>query len=249
MAWGFMDFNPVSSFEEAEERYYNTKPIRGSDDVRPLGERRKKHHRITKIDDDTFACTLYHTDVVTYSRDGRVLVNLGNWDTQTTRDFLHRCMPLGYNNIRSNNRTHIYNTRTPEVKYVLGNTAMLINTVTGEITGYAIPTKSVVNRQASKAKREQFKEFLQIARGTMEVLQIEVPHPVRSGVGSTVFNFLRDPLQFKPDDYMDVLSCFVHSKWDRLTYKQIESKIKRASTVYDEVALPIGSMQGRIRGV
>jgi hypothetical protein len=249
MAWGHMDFDPVYSFEEAERKYYKTKPIRGSNDVRPLGERRKKHHRITKIDDDTFACTLYHTDVVTYYRDGRVLISLGNWDTQTTRDFLHRCMPLGYNNFRANNRTHIYNTRTPEFRYILGNTAMLINTNTGEITGYAIPTKSVANRVASKAKREQFKEFLQIAKGTMEVLQIQIPQPKRYGSGSTVFNFLRDPTQFGPDDYMEVLSCFVHSKWFPLTYKQIEDKIKRASTVYNEIALPIGSMQGRIRGV
>ena len=57
----------IYNFEDAEYTYNTIKPVRGnSKDIRPLGIRRAQHMRIRKIDDNTYAATLYRTDCVTY---------------------------------------------------------------------------------------------------------------------------------------------------------------------------------------
>lgn len=50
----------IDSFADVEVRYNNTKPVVSKDhsleqDVRPIGERRRKWERVIKIDDDTYA--------------------------------------------------------------------------------------------------------------------------------------------------------------------------------------------------
>jgi hypothetical protein len=49
--------NKINSFAEAEQRYNDTKPMRGkrkADDVRPLGARRRDWERIAKVNDSTY---------------------------------------------------------------------------------------------------------------------------------------------------------------------------------------------------
>jgi len=60
--------NKINSFAEAEQRYNDTKPMRGkrkADDVRPLGDRRRDWERIAKVNDSTYVLVCGgHADTV-----------------------------------------------------------------------------------------------------------------------------------------------------------------------------------------
>ena len=74
-------------FARIEQRYNETKPIRGwSTDVRPWGNRRRQNEIVRKINDDTYAARLYDTDVVVVHRDGRVRVDI-SYNSQMTNKF------------------------------------------------------------------------------------------------------------------------------------------------------------------
>jgi len=64
MTW----INKINSFAEAEQRYNDTKPMRGkrkADDVRPLGARRRDWERIAKVNDSTYVLVCGgHADTV-----------------------------------------------------------------------------------------------------------------------------------------------------------------------------------------
>lgn len=54
-----LTYTNFDSFEEVEERYNKTKPLRGKDnagkDIRPIGDRKRKWERIVKIDNNCYA--------------------------------------------------------------------------------------------------------------------------------------------------------------------------------------------------
>lgn len=246
-----LDFR-ISNFAQAEETYKEVKPIRGKDgDIRPLGDRRKQHYRIVKIDDDTYACRLYNTDVATYYRDGKVKIDLGGWDTPTTRGFLQRVLPFGWDMLRYNTATHItklYPRPINEVHenyyYILGDTPVYINNNNDEVTGYKKPTKTLVNREDSKARRERYTPFLQFAKTMLEVLQFDVPKPENHNSYALMQEFMTLPEKFTEDRYIEVLSAFVHHGWYPRKYHQIKNSIYKEATVYDTIDLPLGSLQG-----
>lgn len=45
--------------------------------------------------DDIIGVRLHATVIVTYHRDGRIILNTGGWNTPTTRDRLNQLTPLG----------------------------------------------------------------------------------------------------------------------------------------------------------
>lgn len=246
-----LDFR-VSSFAQAEEAYNEVKPIKGKDgDIRPLGDRRKQHYRIVKINDDAYACRLYNTDVATYYRDGKVKIDFGGWDTPTTRGFLERVLPAGWNMIRHNTSTHLtkmYPRTSDELAsnhyYIIGNAPVYIDTNNDEVTGYQKPTKTVVNRADSKARRERYAPFLQFAKTMLEVLQFEVPKPEFGDRYKIMHEFITLPEKFTEDSYIEVLSAFVYHGWYPRNYNQIKNLIYKEATVYDTIDLPLGSLQG-----
>ena len=255
-----MEFR-IDSFAEAEKTYNETKPIRGKEgDIRPLGARHKQHYRIVKIDEDTYACRLYETNVATYYRDGKVKIDLGGWDTPTTRGFLERVLPAGWVNFRHNKFNHLVkgsnltwysvhdNQNHP--KYIMGNSSVYINTNNNEVTGFIRPTRSVVNRADSKARRERYAPFLQFAKTMIEVLQFDIPKPDnRYDCNKIIYEFMTLPEKFTEDKYLEVLSAFVYAGWYPRNYNQIKNSIYKETTVYDTVELPLGSLQGVNKGV
>jgi hypothetical protein len=87
----------ITTYEEAAFQFKNIKPIRGSENIRPLADRRAKHYSIQKHDDD-YVCTLYGHSVLTFSKgeDGSTIltVNMCRYNTQTTRGFISRIAVL-----------------------------------------------------------------------------------------------------------------------------------------------------------
>lgn len=237
----------VASYTEAKAKYESVKPIRGKDDdVRPLGDRRAQHMRIVKNDDDSYACRLYSTDVATFHKDGRAVFKTGGWGTTSTANFMTSCTPSGWWVSKLNNHIQAYH-RQADKYYVVQN-GFTINTNTNEVSGYATPTKQVVNREKSKEMREPFKTFLAFAQTFMETLNMEVPHAKETFWENQqlAHKFLRNPSEVSEEMYLNVMTGLVYySAWSnkQSTFSQLKSKIYRENTVYDTVDLPVGSLQ------
>ena len=90
MYGGLTDMPQLRSYEQALKHYESIKPIRGSDNLRPIcattNGRRKKHMQIIKRD-DAIACRLYDTDVLTFYKNGVVEYYSGGYISNTTHAF------------------------------------------------------------------------------------------------------------------------------------------------------------------
>jgi len=90
MYGGLTDMPQLRSYEQALKHYESIKPIRGSDNLRPIcattNGRRKKHMQIIKRD-DAIACRLYNTDVLTFHENGVVEYYSGGYISNTTHAF------------------------------------------------------------------------------------------------------------------------------------------------------------------
>jgi len=90
MYGGLTDMPVLRSYEQALKHYESIKPIRGSDNLRPIcattNGRRKKHMQIIKLD-DAIACRLYNTDVLTFHKNGVVEYYSGGYISNSTHAF------------------------------------------------------------------------------------------------------------------------------------------------------------------
>lgn len=151
-------------FNKARDLYDATTPIRGnSQDIRPL-KKREHDRRIVKINDNTYAYRLYSTHVVTCLSDGTIELNMGYWDTPTTREFIDKYTPLRVS--RMDGITYI-NGVYVDGEYVSwlpipSETIFLQMDDKGpmHLKGTIKCYKSAVNRERSKKVRELIKPFL-----------------------------------------------------------------------------------------
>jgi|APCry1669188910_1035180.scaffolds.fasta_scaffold05789_5 hypothetical protein len=254
MAFGTSFNYAVRSFEQIENRYNSTKPVREKDrgiqrDIRPMNHRTNKHIRVEKISDDEYGCVLYGTRCLTYHRDGSINITTGGYVTQSTTMFLGSCLPQGWWASRTQEKLHIYR-YTDKKYYIVGDKEILTikdyDTDNPIVTGAQIPTKKVVNRAETKVKRDMYKPFLSFAQGFMEVLNIDVPKPDRTDYYATSRlrnEFLDKPETIGEDRYLELLSALCASYWRGQTYKQIKSMLYRTGTVHDIVEMEIGKKQ------
>ena len=88
----FRDLPVLASYDEALKWESMIKPIRGrTPECKPLAKRRNTWVNIRK-EADTVICKLYNTDVITYHKDGRIIVNLGGWASPTTMSFIEELL-------------------------------------------------------------------------------------------------------------------------------------------------------------
>ena len=91
------NFAVIRTFADCEGHYTNTTTIRGYDKEEhgvPLRRDRVNHSymRLMKLNDDTYACRLFQTNVVTFKRDGTIVVDL-TYGSVSTREFAGRFLP------------------------------------------------------------------------------------------------------------------------------------------------------------
>ena len=81
----------LRTYQDALEHYESIKPIRGKDWLRPIintpNGRRRQHMQIIKHRDNTIACRLYDTNVLTYLPDGEIHFTNGGYATNSTHQF------------------------------------------------------------------------------------------------------------------------------------------------------------------
>lgn len=70
-----------------------------------------------------FAVRLHSTDVVTFHRDGRIVLNSGGWQTVTTKERMNRYLPAPYGVFQKKHVWYVWNRQTgTKTKYFDGIT-------------------------------------------------------------------------------------------------------------------------------
>lgn len=75
----------IWDFDDANER------LNGQDGRRLCG-----NTQLIRTDPDTIVVRLHWTDIVTYKRDGRIILHAKEWRSSTTKHWINRCTPPGY---------------------------------------------------------------------------------------------------------------------------------------------------------
>lgn len=84
----------IRNYAQAVEREASIAPIRGTDGVKPLADRRYKYMQILKRGEN-IACRLYNTDVVTFKPDGDIVIQFNGWASPTSCDFVSHVLGAG----------------------------------------------------------------------------------------------------------------------------------------------------------
>lgn len=156
-------------YKHYQAKYNNTVPIRGrSDDVRPIGERRRTAECITMkrypCGQVSYCATLYNTDVVEYHNNGQITLRTNGWQTPSTAEFMHTHSPFSVWKQDNKLWAHV---NTPEGRkaYPIGE-SLTFEMVEGTDGRYYEPintvliNKRVVDRAKAKAAREPLQPFL-----------------------------------------------------------------------------------------
>ena len=90
----------INNYADALKRWHSIKPWRGyaECDPRPLDKRNRSKRHVTihfkEHQGNAIACTLYHTDVVTYEPDGRIIID-PPYVSNSTNAFANAVLPSG----------------------------------------------------------------------------------------------------------------------------------------------------------
>ena len=222
----------ITTYEEAAFQFKNIKPIRGSENIRPLADRRAKHYSIQKHDDD-YVCTLYGHSVLTFSKgeDGSTIltVDLCGYNTQTTRGFISRIAVLPCYSFR--NKTYID----------IGKNAYHLP------VGYSLQIKSnqclnplplkkkVLDREVTKELRDKYKDEMAAAES---MLRLGTPrygeeYDPRQRQSYFQGQFMTDLTSEEMSEYLWLVAGFEYSG-DRIQVQKYTYNIQR------QVSEPVG---------
>jgi hypothetical protein len=167
-------------------KYNNTVPIRGrSEDVRPIGERRRTHELITTkkypCGQVSYCATLYGTDVVEYHNNGQVTLRTGGWATPSTADFMHEHSPFTV--WKQDNKLWVRVTTPEGVKAFPVGEELTIELVDGgpyyQPINKVLINKRVVDRAKAKVAREPLQPFLAWCKSFLAMSDGWVMHETR----------------------------------------------------------------------
>jgi hypothetical protein len=176
------DLPLLRSYARAKEQYDITTPIRGRNNVRPLGDRRKQHQRIEEAPRNGngaagIACVLYHTACVTYYEDGTMHLNHGGYMSQSTCKFINRVAPMTH--VRMDVQRACLVVRVAGGEYKMGGDGLWLqqkDATTGYVPIDPVPFKvTLVDRVALKQVKQQYAAFMQYAVGLGKLTQWERP--------------------------------------------------------------------------
>jgi len=176
------DLPLLRSYARAKQAYDNTTPIRGSNNVRPLGDRRKQHQRIEEAPRNAagaagLACVLYRTACVTYYEDGTIYLAHGGYISQSTCTFIDRIAPVTA--VRMDKKRDCLVVRVAGGEYQCGDDGLWLR-YNPESTSYVpvdpVPFKiTLVNRAAMREVKKQYAAFMQYAVGLGKLTQWDRP--------------------------------------------------------------------------
>ena len=180
-----------TSYKFYEDKYNNTKPIRGrSVDVRPIGQRRRDWETITSQDGHggkSYIAKLYSTECVEYFPNGDIVIRAGDWATPTTAEFIHEHSPFRcfkrYKKLWIQNRDDLLPISGElRLKYL------------GEDKGWEpaeeiVIKQQVVDRDLAKEARAPLMPFLNFCESFLKMSDGWVMHATRMEVGVKVNSY------------------------------------------------------------
>jgi hypothetical protein len=172
----------IHTYGRAKQVYDAITPIRGSNNVRPLGDRRKQHQRIEVAKRNGagaagIACVLYNTACVTYYEDGTLHLAHGGYISQSTCTFINRIAPVS--GVRMDKQRDCLVVRVAGGEYKCGNDGLWLKydeATTGYIPVNPEPFKiTLVDRVAMREVKKQYAAFMQYAVGLGKLTQWDKP--------------------------------------------------------------------------
>ena len=155
----------LPNYAAALRHHDDIKPLRGTG-TRPIAERTKKHFDIRKHG-DAIIVRLYSTDIVTYTPDNRVTLNMGNHNTISTRAAIYAVAGVTMDG------TAPLWVQDYDHKYYLYKANMQL-----EVQGYRTlkvidPTHPVIhtlNKKVMNALRKDYAPFIQYLKGFVKLI-------------------------------------------------------------------------------
>lgn len=174
------DLHLIRSYERAKQTYDSITPIRGTNNVRPIGDRRKHHQRIEIAKRNGagaagLACVLYSTACVTYYEDGTIHLAHGGYISQSTCKFIDRIAPVTA--VRMDKQRDCLVVRVAGGEYKCGKDGLwLKQNETGYVPVDPVPFKiTLVDRVAMREVKKQYAAFMQYAVGLGKLTQWDKP--------------------------------------------------------------------------
>jgi hypothetical protein len=159
----------LSTYAQAQAHYNFVKPIRGDEEVRPLGVRRFKWYRITKKDymeePCMYSANIGNTNMVEYYHDGRISITTGGYRSPTNTAFLNFVL-MGLGNVMSLNGKWYWKPHRSENYYYFP----IQRDHWLHLDGQGIPTnpvreyKNSINRKAMNAVRKKYMPIIEYGR-------------------------------------------------------------------------------------
>jgi hypothetical protein len=75
----------------------------------------KNNTRLTEYKDGRKVLTLHQTDIITWTTDGKIILNNGGYDTRTTRQRFNEFLGVDFCIYRKNSKTWIYDKRNGDI--------------------------------------------------------------------------------------------------------------------------------------
>lgn len=163
--------NHCRNYAMAKSKHDSVVPIRGHG-ARPLGQRRDWQTYSVRMSGDDVQFVLYKTPVITYSPDNTITLNMGGWNSTSTRAFISHV--LGVN---------CYAYQGQAMLKVGGRTVVMPHkeTLRLQSDGYGLTIKDVLperygykmNRKAANNVRARYKEFADYFRMFINLRTVE----------------------------------------------------------------------------
>lgn len=160
--------------EKALSIYANSKPIRGTDDRRPLGARRNHIKYSVRKHGDDVQFVLYKTPVITYHPDDTITVKTDGWNSMATHEMISWVLDIGARGWRGNTcltiGDSVYTLKGSDASVKLIPTAQggLCFESQQERLGYRM------NRKAANNVRRRYAPFLNYLNGMLKLREQEV---------------------------------------------------------------------------
>lgn len=163
--------NHCRSYATAKSKHNSIVPIRGHG-ARPLGQRRDWQTYSVRMSGDDVQFVLYKTPVITYSPDNTITINMGGWNSVSTREFIGHVLGVscyahrGQAMLKVGGRTVVMPHDKP-LRLQSDGYGLVINDVLPQRYGYKM------NRKAANNVRARYKEFADYFRMFINLRTVE----------------------------------------------------------------------------
>jgi hypothetical protein len=207
------DLPCLFNYEEALAHYNSIKPIRGSDNLRPIcrttNGRRKKHMQIINYG-TRIACRLYKTDVLEFYPDGELHVKTNGWASNSTHQFISEILGYSVGVYSKRGKTVV---TLPSGEALIDDSNPVLRLKRGEVRWEFVDKPQLyayyVKRGAMAERRKSVRAFAAYARAMVKVFdpeQYALAVPARITAEDAYYQML------DPDQWADLLESVVLPK-------------------------------------